>query len=76
MVARWPRSYPAGRGPQRLVVDLLGACPGLPVLATSQEPLGVPGEAIFPVPPLAVLNLDGERGDARDAEPRLLEQRG
>jgi predicted ATPase len=37
-----------------LAADLLGACPGLRVLATSREPLGVPGEAIFPLPPLAV----------------------
>src|SRR5215472_15623749 len=37
-----------------LAADLLGGCPGLRVLATSREPLGVPGEAVFPVPPLAV----------------------
>ena len=37
-----------------LAADLLGGCPGLRVLATSREPLGVPGEAVFPLPPLAV----------------------
>jgi predicted ATPase/DNA-binding SARP family transcriptional activator len=37
-----------------LAGDLLGGCPGLRVLATSREPLGVPGEAVFPLPPLAV----------------------
>ena len=37
-----------------LAADLLGACPGLRVLATSREPLGVPGEAVFLLPPLAV----------------------
>jgi predicted ATPase/DNA-binding SARP family transcriptional activator len=37
-----------------LVVTLLGRCPGLRVLATSREPLGVPGEAVYPVPPLPV----------------------
>jgi predicted ATPase len=37
-----------------LAVALLGSCPGLRVLATSREPLGVPGEAIYLVPPLAV----------------------
>ncbi|MDH6679665.1 putative ATPase/DNA-binding CsgD family transcriptional regulator [Rhodococcus sp. LBL1] len=34
--------------------DLLRHCPGLTVLATSREPLGVPGEIVTRVPPLAV----------------------
>jgi predicted ATPase/DNA-binding SARP family transcriptional activator len=33
---------------------LLSSSPGLRVLATSREPLGVPGEAACPVPPLAL----------------------
>ena len=37
-----------------LAVALLGSCPGLRVLATSREPLGVAGEAVYPLPPLAV----------------------
>jgi predicted ATPase/tetratricopeptide (TPR) repeat protein len=37
-----------------LVRRLLEAGPGLGVLATSREVLGVPGEVIWPVPPLAV----------------------
>jgi len=36
----------------RLADDLLGACPGLSVLATSREALGIPGEALVPVGPL------------------------
>jgi tetratricopeptide (TPR) repeat protein len=36
-----------------LAEALLGSSPGLRVLATSREPLGVPGEAVFAVPPLA-----------------------
>ncbi|HVL99786.1 MAG TPA: tetratricopeptide repeat protein [Egibacteraceae bacterium] len=37
-----------------LVQALLPACPHLTVLATSQEPLGVPGERVWQVPPLAL----------------------
>jgi predicted ATPase/DNA-binding SARP family transcriptional activator len=33
---------------------LLRAAPGLRLLATSREPLGLPGEALFPVEPLAL----------------------
>ncbi|WP_216212325.1 ATP-binding protein [Amycolatopsis aidingensis] len=35
-----------------LVDELLGRCPPLSVLATSREPLGITGEALFPVSPL------------------------
>ncbi len=35
-----------------LVLDLLARCPGLRVLATSREPLGVDGERLLPVAPL------------------------
>jgi len=38
----------------RLLVVLLSACPGLCVLATSRASLGVPGEVVWPVPPLSV----------------------
>ena len=42
---------------------LLGACPALRVLATSREPLGVEGEAVFAVPSLALPELgDGHDG--------------
>jgi predicted ATPase/DNA-binding XRE family transcriptional regulator len=37
-----------------LVEHLLGGCPDLHVLATSREPVGVLGEQLWPVPPLAV----------------------
>ncbi|WP_458091622.1 AfsR/SARP family transcriptional regulator [Streptomyces malaysiensis] len=36
----------------RLTETLLAHCPGVTVLATSREPLGVPGETIRPVEPL------------------------
>ncbi len=43
-----------------LTDDLLAHCPRLQVLATSREPLGVPGEAVVPVGPLAVPADDDE----------------
>ncbi|WP_042381911.1 AfsR/SARP family transcriptional regulator [Streptacidiphilus melanogenes] len=50
-----------------LAQQLLARCPGLTVLATSREPLGVPGELLRPVEPLPqpfALRLFGERGSA------------
>ena len=37
-----------------MVEALLRACPGLRILATSREPLGVPGEVAWSTPPLAL----------------------
>jgi predicted ATPase/class 3 adenylate cyclase/DNA-binding CsgD family transcriptional regulator len=37
-----------------LAAELLAACPGLQVLATSREPTGVPGEVTFQVPSLSL----------------------
>ena len=55
-----------------LVTRLLGGCPGLRVLATSREPLGVSGEAAYPVPPLAVPPESADQpGLARAAAVRL-----
>ncbi|GGX61933.1 AfsR/SARP family transcriptional regulator [Streptomyces anandii] len=51
----------------RLVEELLARCPHLTVLATSREPLGVPGELVRPVEPLpdpVALRLFAERGAA------------
>ncbi|MFJ5830118.1 AfsR/SARP family transcriptional regulator [Streptomyces sp. NPDC093089] len=50
-----------------LAEALLARCPGLRVLATSREPLGVPGEVLRPLGPLpaeTALRLFGERGAA------------
>lgn len=47
-------------GVAELVEALLGACPGVRVLATSREPLAVEGEVGYDVPPLSV----GADGDA------------
>ncbi|WP_432116852.1 BTAD domain-containing putative transcriptional regulator [Streptomyces sp. bgisy032] len=49
----------------RLAEELLARCPGLTVLATSREPLGVPGELLRPVEPLpepVALRLLADRG--------------
>ncbi|MEU0069232.1 BTAD domain-containing putative transcriptional regulator [Streptomyces sp. NPDC006332] len=51
----------------RLAGELLERCPGLTILATSREPLGVPGELLRPVEPLpepVALRLFAERGAA------------
>jgi predicted ATPase/DNA-binding CsgD family transcriptional regulator len=38
----------------QVVTDLLRAAPGVRVIATSREPLSVPGEYVVPVPPLGL----------------------
>ncbi|WP_320065282.1 AfsR/SARP family transcriptional regulator [Micromonospora sp. RTGN7] len=50
-----------------LVGTLLSRCPGLRVLATSREPLDLPGERAFPVAPLAVPTgrFTGDLAEAR-----------
>jgi non-specific serine/threonine protein kinase len=51
---------------RRLAADLLDACPGLHVVATSRHALGVPGERLLDVPPLTVPDPD------RDGSPEGL----
>ncbi|MEV1068149.1 BTAD domain-containing putative transcriptional regulator [Streptomyces sp. NPDC050263] len=51
----------------RLVEELLARCPQVTVLATSREPLGVPGEVLRPLDPLpepVALRLLADRGAA------------
>jgi predicted ATPase/DNA-binding NarL/FixJ family response regulator len=48
----------------RLCQRLLAGAPELRLLATSREPLRVPGEMVWQVPPLAVSSADGSAGDA------------
>ena len=60
----------AGRG---LVVMLAGQCPRLGILATSRERLDVPGELVFPVPPLG---LPDDGSAARSPSRRLAAVRG
>ncbi|NEA30143.1 BTAD domain-containing putative transcriptional regulator [Streptomyces sp. SID13031] len=50
-----------------LVDELLAAAPGLRVLATSREPLGLTGEAVWSVPPLEVPLATAALPDLREA---------
>ena len=52
---------------------LLGECRRLRILATSREPLGITGEALWPVAPLAVPDLHGD--PAASPAVRLLRER-
>ena len=45
---------PARRHARRWSLPCLGACPGLTLLATSREPIGVPGEVTWRVPSLSL----------------------
>ncbi|TME85224.1 MAG: adenylate/guanylate cyclase domain-containing protein [Chloroflexi bacterium] len=57
-----------------LTVELLKECEGLKVLATSREPLRVPGEVTWRVPPLGreeAVRLFSDRAAAHDAQFRL-----
>jgi predicted ATPase/DNA-binding SARP family transcriptional activator len=57
-----------------LAERLLRAGPGMRVLATSREVLGVPGEVVWPIPPLAVPepDADGAAAAADRAAPEAL----
>ncbi|WP_411074241.1 AfsR/SARP family transcriptional regulator [Streptomyces sp. cmx-4-7] len=62
-----------------LAETLLARCPDLRILATSREPLGVPGEVVRPLGPLPVgvaLRLLGERGAAARPGFSVGEDRG
>lgn len=55
----------------RLALDLLRAGRELKILATSRHSLGIPGETTFPVPPLAMLDLELEPLTGPDLAARL-----
>jgi len=60
----------------QLAADLLGSVPGLRMLATSREPLGVPGEVTYLVPPLGVPpESAGEHALAESPAVRLFLER-
>ncbi|MGI8305987.1 hypothetical protein [Saccharopolyspora hattusasensis] len=61
----------------QMVNAVLPAAPGVRVLATSREPLNVPGEQVFPVPPLGVPRLDTSGGGVGQYEAvTLFAERG
>jgi DNA-binding SARP family transcriptional activator len=65
-------------GAAPFVAALLAACPGVTVLATSREPLGIQAEECRPVPPLAgddAITLFCERARARDPGFELAQRR-
>jgi predicted ATPase/class 3 adenylate cyclase len=55
-----------------LVTRLVGAGPGVRVLATSREPLGVPGELVWRIPPMDMISVSG--GTTPDAVALLLDR--
>lgn len=60
------------RAAASIASDLLGALPRLRILATSREPLGIPGEAFLPLGPLVPpydVELFAERAEASLARP-------
>ena len=48
---------------------LLGECRRLRILATSREPLGITGEALWPVLPLALPSADADPDESRPRRP-------
>ncbi|MEY9941597.1 BTAD domain-containing putative transcriptional regulator [Streptacidiphilus sp. MAP5-3] len=55
---------------------VLGECRRLRILATSREPLGITGEALFPVEPLALPDADADAAEiAASPAVRLLQDR-
>ena len=54
----------------RVVVMLAGQCRRVRILTTSRERLDVPGEFVFPVPPLGLLGQDGSAQRGRRVRGR------
>jgi predicted ATPase len=62
-----------GEGPASVVRDLLEHCPNLTVLATSQRPLGVRGEVVWPLEPLSrAESLDLFTIRVKELNPRIV----
>jgi predicted ATPase/DNA-binding CsgD family transcriptional regulator len=60
----------------QLVTDVIQAAPGVRVIATSREPLSVPGEHVIPLPPLELPHAAQPLGQLRQNEAvRLFTER-
>lgn len=58
-----------------VVAELMASCPGLRIVTTSREPLGVPGEQVWPLRGLAVPADDSGPAVAKAEAVRLLADR-
>ena len=58
-----------------LAQGLLRGCPGIQILATSQQRLGLSGEMVWPVPPLALPEPEGPEAALRSAAVQLFCER-
>jgi len=61
-------------GVSELVNEVVRAAPGLRVIATSREPLDVPGEHLVPIPPLELPTADGDRLGQNEAVMLFVER--
>ena len=57
-----------------LVNEMVRAAPGLRVIATSRQPLDVPGEHVLPIPPLELPTTDGGRLGQNEAVMLFVER--
>jgi predicted ATPase len=55
-----------------VITQVVARCPGVRVLATSRVPLGMPGERVLPLGPLALPETDAVREAAQSPAVRLL----
>src|SRR6266851_219134 len=56
----------------QLVTEVIQAAPGLRLIATSREPLSVPGEHVIPIPPLELPHAAQPLGQLRQNEAVML----
>lgn len=59
-----------------LVASILRNCPRVRLLATSREPLGIAGEAVFVVPPLEITGVPARNGVKGDATTLFAQRAG